>query len=123
MHSAQSCPVDSRSDVSEADEFLDDLVESWVEVYKKSATTVFLLRIISKEEELSTAQILTRLSEVSGWSFTERGLYRTLQRLVSNYLLAVDTRPGVRSGLKRKVFTVTDFGRAYLARIEAEYRK
>ena len=115
--------MDSRSDVSEADEFLDDLVESWVEVYKKSATTVFLLRIISKEEELSTAQILTRLSEVSGWSFTERGLYRTLQRLVSNYLLAVDTRPGVRSGLKRKVFTVTDFGRAYLARIEAEYRK
>ena len=70
MPSAQSCPVDSRSDVSEADEFLDDLVESWVEVYKKSATTVFLLRIISKEEELSTAQILTRLSEVSGWSFT-----------------------------------------------------
>ena len=118
MPSAQSCPVDSRSDVSEADEFLDDLV-----VYKKSATTVFLLRIISKEEELSTAQILTRLSEVSGWSFTGRGLYRTLQRLVSNYLLAVDTRPGVRSGLQRKVFTVTDFGRAYLARIEAEYRK
>lgn len=103
---------------TEADEWLDELVTSWVEVYKKSVTTLVLLRIIDDVGPVAASRIGSELTERTGWSLTDRGLYRTLKRLVGMELLAVDSVAVPRTGLRRKDFDLTDLGRNYLARLE-----
>lgn len=106
--------------MSEADEWLDELVTSWVEVYKKSATTLVLLRVIDTIGPAPAGAIGEELTRRTGWAFTERGLYRTLKRMASNDLLDSTEVAVPRTGIARKDFTVTEFGRRYLRRIEAE---
>jgi PadR family transcriptional regulator PadR len=108
--------------LNESEEWLDELVASWFEVYKKSATTLILLRIIDTQGPVSAPEIGVELERRSGWTLTERGLYRTLKRLASSDLLLVDTVPVARTGLRRNEFSLNDFGRRYLARIEAASR-
>ncbi|WP_018157411.1 PadR family transcriptional regulator [Demetria terragena] len=105
-----------------ADEWLEELVGSWVEVYKKSATSLVLLRIIDAIGPAPAAEIGAELARRTGWDLTERGLYRTLRRLASSGLLATVDVPVPRTGAQRKDFTVTDFGHRYLAQIEAVAR-
>lgn len=104
--------------MSEADEWLEELVASWVEVYKKSATTLVLLRIIDAIGPAPAPMIGAELTRRTGWTLTERGLYRTLRRLASSDLLTSDDVPVPRTGVRRKDFSLTDFGRRYLERIE-----
>ena len=54
----------------------------------------------------------------TGWRLTERGLYRTLRRLTSLGLLRVEEVAAPRTGAKRKDYSPTTLGIAYLARIE-----
>lgn len=105
--------------MNEADEWLDELVASWVEVYKKSATTLILLQIIDTRGPTSASEIGAELQRRTGWTLTERGMYRTLNRLASSDLLHVDGVPVARTGLQRKNFSLTAFGRRYLERIKA----
>lgn len=102
----------------EADEWLDELVQGWVEVYKKSATTLVLLRIVADSGPMAVPAIGGELTRRTGWTLTERGLYRTLKRLVAIDVLASEDVPVPRTGAPRKDFTLTDFGRRYLDRID-----
>lgn len=104
---------------SEEEELLDELVRAWVEVYKKSATTSILLRLIADLGPVTTAAIADTLAERTGWEHTERGLYRSLRRLRGLGLLAVNEQPGHRTGAQRHVYELTGRGATYLQRIEA----
>lgn len=106
--------------MSEADEWLDELVTSWVEVHKKSATTLLLLRIVAVIGPAPATEIGGELNRRTGWAVTERGLYRTLKRMASNDLLDSQDVAVPRTGVARKDFTITAFGRRYLERIQAE---
>ncbi|MFV0318019.1 MAG: hypothetical protein ACK5O2_13795, partial [Microthrixaceae bacterium] len=54
----------------------------------------------------------------TGWSITERGLYRTLRRLASDGLLEVVEVRAARTGAKRKEYSLSGSGSAYLGRLE-----
>ena len=116
--SAQQGETTSKLSYEEQD-WLEELVARWVETYKKSATTLLLLQLIATGNGYTTAEIAERFIAHSGWHLTERGLYRTLQRLLHNGLLTAEERATPRSGLKHRVFWLSDFGAQYLARIEA----
>lgn len=103
---------------SEEDELLDELVRAWVDVYKKSATTTVLLRFIADNGPVDTPTIADTLARRTGWQLTERGLYRTLQRLSGQGLLSVHKLPGHRTGAQRHMYEISDRGSTYLQRIE-----
>lgn len=103
---------------SEEEELLDELVRGWVEVYKKSATTLVLLRLIAEAGEVDTSTIAETLIDRTGWEHTERGLYRTLRRLRGLGLLSVREEPGRRTGAQRHLYGLTDRGARYLHGIE-----
>lgn len=98
-------------------EWAEELAASWIEVYKKSATTLTLLRIIRSHGPIPAADIQVQFEKQTGWSITERGLYRTLRRLASLDLLAVNPVRTPGTGAKRKDFTLTPAGKLYLERI------
>jgi len=104
---------------SEEDELLDELVRVWLEMYKKSATTVVLLRSVANVGPVGTSAIADTLVQRTGWELTERGLYRTLRRLTDLGLLAVHEQPGHRTGARRHVYELTVRGSSYLQRVEA----
>lgn len=99
-------------------EWVDELARSWTEVYKKSATTLVLLRIVDRIGPASVQEISPAYTDATGWSITERGLYRTLKRLADTG--ALDTAPVsvARTGARRNDFSLTSVGRAYRARLE-----
>lgn len=103
---------------SEVTEWVDELVSGWVEVHKKSMTTVVLLRIVDDHGPVAEGTIGAEFSARTGWTLNERGLYRTLKRLAASDLLAVESVPVERTGLPRKDYRLTDLGEIYLARLE-----
>lgn len=105
---------------SEDSEWAEELARSWVEVYKKSATALALLRIIREEGPISAGGIAPRFAEVTGWTLTDRGLYRTLRRLADSGVLNSQKVEVARTGARRQDFSLTPVGLAYLARIERE---
>ena len=105
---------------TESEEWLDELVERWTEVYKKSMTTLVLLRLVRERAPVDTASIGPTFTAATGWSLSERGLYRTLQRLAATGLLAATEVPAARTGAKRKTYELTALGGAYLDRLEGQ---
>jgi DNA-binding PadR family transcriptional regulator len=105
-------------DPTETEEWLEELVERWAEVYKKSMTTLVLLQIIRERAPVDAAAIAPAFTSATGWSLTERGLYRSLRRLSTSGLLAVTEVPAARTGATRKEYQLTPVGAHYLERIE-----
>ncbi|MFT4189411.1 MAG: PadR family transcriptional regulator [Aeromicrobium sp.] len=103
---------------SAEDELLDELHRGWLEVYKKSMTTLVLLRIVA-EGPTRTDDAAAAFTESTGWPLTERGLYRTLKRLTDCGFLEVTRHPGRRTGAARHEYALTDRGRRHLARLES----
>lgn len=103
---------------SESEEWLDELVTGWVEMHKKSMTTLILLQIVSDRAPVPAADIAVNFTDRTRWTISERGLYRTLKRLAGNGLLTVESVPVERTGRPRKDFTLTELGRRYLGRLE-----
>lgn len=104
----------------EDEEWAQELSRSWVEVYKKSATTLVLLRIIREHGPIPAAGIAEHVLERTGWRLTDRGLYRTLRRLADSGVLRGEKVDVARTGAKRQDFALTPVGRAHLERIERE---
>lgn len=64
----------------EQTELIDEQFYSWLEVHKKSALSYVILSALSKKEMWS--QELTEwIIDKTGWSVTEKGLYRLLRRM------------------------------------------
>ncbi len=102
----------------EAEEWLDEMVRSWTEVYKKSLTTLELMRGVADLAPAPANRIGERFTQATGWTLTDRGLYRTLRRLTSLGLLRAEEVAVARTGAKRKDYSLTPLGSAYLKRIE-----
>lgn len=115
-----SLPTPRNGPSPEDAEWADELARSWVEVYKKSATTLTLLRIIRDHGPIPAADIAPRFATATGWTLTDRGLYRTLRRLADSGVLSLEKVDVARTGAKRQDFALTPVGRAYLGRIEGE---
>lgn len=113
-------PAPQASASPEDVEWADELARSWVEVYKKSATTLTLLRIIRDHGPIPAAHIAPRFATATGWTITDRGLYRTLRRLADSGVLSLEKVDVARTGAKRQDFALTPVGREYLGRIEGE---
>ena len=109
-----------RSPSPEDAEWAEELSRSWVEVYKKSATTLALLRVVREHGPVPAAGIAPRFTQATGWTLTERGLYRTLRRLAEAGVLRLTKVDVARTGAKRQDFALTPVGHAYLERIERE---
>lgn len=105
---------------SEQAEWVEELAASWVEVYKKAATTHAILRLVTEAGPIPAHDLTVLLHERTGWTFTERGLYRTLKRLAGAEVLAIERVAVPRTGAARQDFSITPVGAAYLARIEEE---
>lgn len=103
---------------SEEEELIDELVRAWVEVYKKSAATLVLLRFIANQGPVGTPSIAEALASRTGWEIAERALYRSLRRLSGLGLLTVHQQPGHRTGAQRHLYEITDRGDTYLQHIE-----
>lgn len=101
-------------------EWAAELARSWTEVYKKSITTLMLLRIVGAHGPLSAARIAPLYTEATGWTITERGLYRTLRRLAETGALRIQKADVARTGAKRQDFELTPLGAAQLELIERE---
>jgi PadR family transcriptional regulator PadR len=105
--------------INEADELLDELVLQWVEMYKKSVVTVVILRKL-RHTPLWAKKLEQSLVLETGWDMTERGLYRTLQRLTSLGLITYSEVDVPKTGAPRKNYMLTPFGEAYLSRVEQQ---
>ena len=105
---------------TESDEWLEELVDTWTEMYKKSMVTLAILREVAASGWVSVDVIAAAFGESTGWTITGRGLYRTMRRLASSGVLATVEVEVPRTGAKRKNFELTDLGKRYLKRIEAE---
>ncbi|MGO1225759.1 PadR family transcriptional regulator [Brachybacterium sp. AOP42-C2-15] len=111
----------SHTDLSAEDaEWVEELARSWIEVYKKSATTLALLRIVGEHGPISATGIAPHFANATGWTLTDRGLYRTLRRLAESGVLSLEKVDVARTGAKRQDFALTAMGRAHLERIENE---
>lgn len=109
------------TDLSAEDaEWAEELARSWIEVYKKSATTLALLRIVQQHGPIPASGIAPLFTQSTGWSLTDRGLYRTLRRLADSGVLRLEKVDVARTGAKRQDFALTPLGIAHLARIEDE---
>lgn len=105
----------------ESDEWLDELIRRWNEMFKKSMTSLVLLRLIGDRDDVEVADLQTRLTATTGWTLTERGLYRALQRLAADGLLAVHPVPAPRTGAKRNTFRLTPLGMEFIAAIAHQH--
>lgn len=98
----------------ETEEWLAHRVDAWVETYKKAMLTPMVLGVVAEHGEVEVAEVAEHLVAATGWHVTERGLYRTLQRLEAAGLLASIEVPAARTGARRKRLTVTEAGRRLL---------
>ena len=111
---------DESSMPDETAELVGELARAWTEVYKKSATTLVLLRLIDESQMGSVNELRARFQEKTGWAITERGLYRTLRRLAQQGVLHTTESVAPRTVARRKTFTLTDVGTAFRRQIETQ---
>ena len=104
----------------ELEEWEADALASWIETYKKAMTTPVLLRLIATHQPVAAGALAELIPERTGWTLTERGLYRTLKRFETQGLLSHTTAPAARTGAARKDFSLTPVGARHLASIEEQ---
>lgn len=100
----------------EADDYLEEIVEQWTEVHKKSMVTLLIL-VSLKQKSMWAKEIEQWCCEVSGWEITERGLHRTLKRMHNLGLIEYKEVDAPKTGIKRKVYSLTELGKAFLESI------
>lgn len=100
-------------------EWAHEMANRWTDVYKKSATTLFVLQIVRDNGPLPASNISEYLSDRTGWEVTDRAMYRTLQRLAKHDIVSTQQVAVPRTGAPRNDFTLTELGSAYLTNIEA----
>ena len=95
---------------NEMDKLSAEIVGRWVDTLKKSLVSFYVLLGLSKKSMWSK-QIYNWLIDNTGWSITERGFYRTLQRLERLGLIEFELQDSPAQGADRKVYSLTALGR------------
>lgn len=104
---------------SEEQEWAQSRVDAWVETYKKSMLTPVVLRVVDDRQPVTVAGIAAEIASLTGWSITERSLYRTLKRLEDSGLLHSAEIDAPRTGAKLKELSLTALGSQFLAGVTA----
>lgn len=100
-----------------AEEWLAHRIESWVETYKKAMLTPVLLKLVATHQPLTVAELTEQVTVMTGWQLTERGLYRSVQRLQEDGFLFADAIDAPRTGAQRKLLSLTPLGERFLGSI------
>ena len=106
---------------SSSQELVDELAYSWLEMHKKSALSYLVLDALS-DNALWVKDLEKWIGEKSGWTVHERALYRLLQRLEKQGVIAFKTQAVKRTGAERKVYEITGEGETLLRMIKNELR-
>ncbi len=103
----------------EAQELIDEQAYSWLEMHKKSALSYLVLCAIEKKQMWSK-DLTAWITHATGWTITEKGLYRVLRRMQKQGIIEFSSEAAARTGAERKVYRVTPQGKALLAIIQDE---
>lgn len=104
---------------TEADEWLEGRVAAWVETYKKAMLTPAILAVVALRPGQTVGEIALELEGTTAWELTERGLYRSLKRLVDQDLLSVTVVPAARTGAKKHLYEITSAGAQLLKQMRS----
>ena len=104
---------------AEEQEWVQSRIESWVETYKKSMLTPVVLSAVAARTPATVAAVAADVASRTGWTVTERSLYRTLKRLQDSGFLHSTDVDAARTGAKRKELSLTREGFQFLAGINA----
>ncbi|MCQ1946748.1 MULTISPECIES: PadR family transcriptional regulator [unclassified Arthrobacter] len=102
---------------TEDEEWVEARIESWVETYKKSMLTPVILRVVEAAQPVTVARIAAGVASATGWTITERSMYRSLKRLQDSGFLQSAEVAAPRTGAKRKEISLTAVGARFLAGI------
>ena len=102
---------------TEEQEWVQSRIGSWVETYKKSMLTPVILSAVAARQPATVAGIAADVASATGWTITERSLYRTLKRLQDAGFLHGAEVDAERTGAKRKNLSLTSVGSQFLAGI------
>lgn len=98
-------------------EWLATRVDTWVETYKKSMLTPVILHQVLVRQPVGVGELADAVEAATGWPLTERGLYRTVRRLQDEDLLASTDVDVPRTGVRRKMLSLTTLGLELLSGI------
>jgi PadR family transcriptional regulator, regulatory protein PadR len=105
--------------IHQEDELKYEIVSRWAEVHKKSLTTL-LIMVSLGSRSMWSKEIEAWLVTVTGWEVTERGLYRTLQRMSELGLIEYERVNAPKTGADRKSYTLSRLGRKVAKDIAAD---
>lgn len=103
-------------------EYVEELNDSWLNMFKKSTLIYLVLDSISKKDNWSE-EILNRIARVTKWDISPKSIYRTLNRLEKQGLITHELAEGHKTGAKKKLFVLTPEGEAVLGFIKNEIAK
>ena len=100
-------------------DLVDEQAYSWTEKHKKSALSFIILTALQKHSMWSK-ELEKYITEVTGWSISERALYRVLNRMHKQGSIEFNTQAAERTGAERKVYDISPDGRALLTAMKSE---
>jgi DNA-binding PadR family transcriptional regulator len=103
----------------ESQELVDEQAYSWLEMHKKSALS-FLVLCALERQEMWSLDLARWITDKTGWTITEKGIYRVLRRMQKQGSIRFTTKPAARTGAERKVYRITPEGSALLSAIRQE---
>ena len=103
----------------ESRELIDEQSYSWLEMHKKSALSFLVLSALEKEPMWSK-DLTQWITRTTGWTITEKGLYRVLRRMQKQGNIIFSLEAAARTGAERKVYQVTPEGKALLVIMRGE---
>lgn len=88
------------------------IFENWLEIYKRSATSKLILELLT-ESSKDTKEITTAITKKTGgsWSVDDKSIHRTMRRLEKLDLVCSEKLSVKGTGLKKKLYSVTDHGK------------
>ncbi|MCA9329265.1 PadR family transcriptional regulator [Candidatus Saccharibacteria bacterium] len=100
-------------------ELVDEQAYSWTEMHKKSALSYLILAALQKQPMWSK-ELEKHIVTVTGWSISERALYRVLSRMHKQGSIEFTAESAERTGADRKVYAISPEGKALLAAMQDE---
>lgn len=94
-------------------DLVDEQAYSWTEIHKKSALSYVILTALQKHSMWSK-ELEKYITEITGWSISERALYRVLNRMHKQGSIEFTAESAERTGADRKVYAISPEGSALL---------
>lgn len=101
----------------EWEEFQAEVVDRFRELHKKSMVTVLIMLALT-EHSMWAKELEKWCDDIAGWQISERGLHRTLKRMNGLGLIEYIENGAPRTGVKRKTYSLSEFGFSTLKAIK-----